>query len=666
MSAICAVIARDGSAADPSELKPLFAAARHRGSHIQLRGSGAAAALGAQTSSAADAGACVEVLSELAIAFHGRLDNSEDVRAALAATGVRCAETGSPTSRGVGAARLVLHAFAQWHERCAERLIGDFAFVIWDHVRRRAYCARDAAGVTPIYYHLTSRRLVAATELTQVLAAGISLAPCETFVAELLAFDVCSRTDTLYRDVYRLPGGHWMTVSDRDVRVEQYWAPDTGTELRYARAEDYAEHFRELFGRTVADRAPHDTPAAAYLSGGLDSSSVVCAAHALGRRLETFSLTFPSVPAADERSYIDAVTERCGFQNHSVDETALDSSIYRLRVPTAEELPELPSDALGIGLLEAMHHRGLAVALTGAGGDYGFAGSFRHYAELLHGGDIGGLIRQIRADRAMSDVGWSASELFTSGLRLLLPSAVRRALRPLGRTLGMGVRVPSWVDPSFASRTSLLDRLSAPRTSRESRSPARAHASELFESGWTARILEAGDRVAAAHGVELRHPFFDRRLIEFAVALPETQRWRGETTKLVLREGMRGLLPESVYARTDKGDFTAFVAKSVEALGGAGALRTLHVEALGWVRSSELINLYERGRRRLELGSADYGEEMFPVWMALAVETWYRSMFVEERHERVTEAAPKYDADPERRGHARRRAPEDVPAARAH
>lgn len=665
MSAICAVIARDGSAADPSELQPLLAAARHRGSHVQLRGAGTAAALGAQTHSVADAAACVEVLGELAIAFHGRLDNIDDVRAAVGTAGAGCSE-GFQASSGAEAARLVLLAFAQWRERCAERLIGDFAFVIWDHVRRRAYCARDAAGVTPLYYHLTSRRFVAATELTQVLAAGMSLAPCETFVAELLAFEVCSRTDTLYRDVYRLPGGHWMTISDRDVRVEQYWAPDTGVELRYGRDEDYAEHFSELFGRAVADRAPHDARAAAYLSGGLDSSSVVCTAHALGRPLETFSLTFPGVPEADERSYIDAVTQRCGFQNHAIDATLLDAAIYRRRVPTSEELPEMPSDALGMSLLEAMRRRGLPVALTGAGGDYGFAGSFRHYAESLQRGDLGGLIRQIRADRALSDVGWSASELFTSGLRLVLPSAVRRALRPLGRPFGMGVRVPSWIDPSFASRTSLLDRLSAPRTSCQSRSPARAHVSELFESGWTARILEAGDRLAAAHGVELRHPFFDRRLIEFAVALPETQRWRGTTTKFVLREGMRGRLPESVYARADKGDFTAFVPRAVEALGGADALRSLRVAALGWVRSSELIHLYARGRRRWEQGSADYGQEMFPVWMALAVETWYRAMFVKERHERVTADRRPAPSEPERRGQARRTASEAVSVPRAH
>lgn len=665
MSALCAVIARDGSAADPSELQPLLSAARHRGSHINVRGVGTSAALGAQTTSAADSGACAEAQGELAIAFHGRLDNSEDVRAALVACGHRFIEHAGPASTGARAARLVLRAFAQWHEHCADRLTGDFAFIIWDAIRRRAYCARDAAGVKPLYYHLSPRRFVAATELSQVLAAGVPLAPCESFVAELLAFDVRTSSETLYHGVQRLPGGHWMSISDRDVRVVRYWAPDNGTELRYARDEDYVEHFRELFGRTVADRTPHEAPVAAYLSGGLDSSSVVCTAHALGRRLETFSLIFPSLPEADEREYIGRVTSRCGFPNHAIDPTDIGPSIYRRRVPTPEELPELPSDALGLCLLEAMQDRGFSTALTGAGGDYGFTGSFRHYAELLQTLDIRGLVRQVRADRAMDDVAWSASELFTSGLRLLIPTSMRRVLRPLGRTLGMGVCVPTWIEPSFAAHTSLLDRLSAPRTSRESRSPARGHVCELFESGWTARILEGCDRMAAAHGLELRHPFFDRRLVEFAVGLPEAQRWRGRTTKFVLRHGMREWLPESVYARTDKGDFTALVPHAVEALGGCQALRHLQLEKRGWVRSSELIRAYERGTARQTQGGADYGQDLFPVWMVLAVETWYRTMFGEEKHGRSNEAARSRRGDPHTSARAERPTPKTVHVAGA-
>jgi asparagine synthase (glutamine-hydrolysing) len=208
MSALCAIVTRDGSAADPTDLQRLFAAARHRGSRIHVAAGGGAAALGVQHAAApADhvtPGAGVSRFDGLTIAFQGRIDNLAELRAELDVSRPDTADDGSEAAT----ARVILRAFAHWHEGCATRLSGDFAFVIWDAVRRRTYCARDALGVKPLYYHAGPRRFIAATEVTQVLAAGVPLAPCESMVAELLAFDVRSRSETLYRDILRLPAGH--------------------------------------------------------------------------------------------------------------------------------------------------------------------------------------------------------------------------------------------------------------------------------------------------------------------------------------------------------------------------------------------------------------------------------------------------------------------------
>lgn len=659
MSAICAVIARDGAPVDPSQMHTLLHAAPHRGSTHQVVRATDAAWLGAQRSNTATARAAIARLGALTIAFHGRFDNLREVQTALgrsrpdenrhshtaAADRDDDAREAGSADQTAASARTALQAFLQWREACATHLIGDFTFIIWDAARRQAYCARDAVGVKPLYYHASPRRFVVATDLVQVLASGLPLVPCESMVAELLSFDIRTRTETLYQDVLRLPAGHWMTVDDRTVRVVRYWAPDTTTELTYARDEEYTEHFLDVFRRAVGDRAPVDERVAAYLSGGLDSSSVVCMARALGRPLETFSMLFPGVPEADERTYIDAVVSSVGAPAHRIEAASIEAGRCCRSAAARADLPDLPSDVLGAPLLDAMRERGLTTALTGAGGDYGFTGSFLHYAELLQQRDLSGLLRQIRADRNADDVGWSPSELFTSGLRLLIPSTVRRALRPVARRVGWGITVPSWIAPTLAARTRLADRLAAPRTPDPAGPPARQHVCSLFESGWTARLLESGDRMAAERDIELRHPFFDRRLVEFAVALPEAQRWRGPTTKYVLRRAMRELLPESVYARTDKADASAFVPQAVDALGGGRALRRLHIEALGWVRSDRLIAEYDRARRQLARGDSGYCEGMFNVWMALAVETWFRTMFVEgNTYERVTEAEGRYPA----------------------
>ncbi|MGE3177919.1 MAG: asparagine synthase-related protein, partial [Vicinamibacterales bacterium] len=480
------------------------------------------------------------------------------------------------------------------------------------------------------------RRFVAATELTQVLASGVPRAPCEPFVAELLAFDVRSRHETLYQGILRLPPGHWMTVTGRDVCVRRYWAPNPHAELAPASDADYAAQCAELLGRVVADRAPAGGTTGAYLSGGLDSSSVVCAAHAIGRPIETFSMVFPDAPDADETPYIDAVCSHVRVPNHRRAMTAIDADRYGRTAGARADLPELPGDAIGWPLLEAMRDRGLTAALTGAGGDYGFTGSFSHYADLLRQGDIAALVRRLKHDRVTEDAGWSWQVLFSSGFRLLVPTPVRRAVRPVARTLGWGTQVPPWIDAAFARRTGLLDRLSAPLGPDDGALPSRVAVCGLFESGWTARLLEAGDRAAADYGIELRHPFFDRRLVEFAVALPERQRWRGATTKFVLREAMRERLPETVYARTGKADASAFVPRAIEALGGAPALERLRIAGAGWVDGAAIAAAYRRARLQFARGDEDYCAGMFPVWMALAVETWFVTMFVEdEAHDRA-------------------------------
>ena len=452
MSALCAIVTRDGSPTDAAELQRLFAAARHRGSRIHVAAGGGTAALGVQhvppaSEQRAPPGASIARFDDLTIAFHGRLDNLADLRARLDASRPDAGDDGS----GAATARLVLRAFAQWHEGCAAKLLGDFAFVIWDAVRRRTYCARDAMGVKPLYYHAGPRRFVAATELAQVLAADVPIAPCEAMVAELLAFDIRSRSETLYDDILRLPAGHWMTVTDREVRVVRYWTADGATELRYARDEDYAAHCFEIFSRAVADRADSQSAIAAYLSGGLDSSSVVCAAHALDRPIETFSMVFPNEPEADESLFIDAVVDRIRRPSHRIAARRIDPVAYRRTAGQRGDLPDLPGDALGVPLLEAMQARGLRAALTGAGGDYGFTGSFRHYAELLQERDLPGLLRRIRDDRQTVDAGWSPRELVASGVRLLIPAAARQVLRPLARRAGLGVRIPPWIEPAFRS-----------------------------------------------------------------------------------------------------------------------------------------------------------------------------------------------------------------------
>ena len=223
MSAICAVVGRGGRAVDAAALDKFFdpsAAPRTlpRSAHRRILCSrlskwlGHAPARGREPNRGGHN--CVSQ----------RIDNRAELIPLLVS---RWPDVAADDDAG-----LVLRAFVQWEEGCAARLLGDFAFVVCDSSRRVVYAARDAIGVKPFYYFLNDQELVAATELSQILAADVPLAPCEPMVAELLAFDVRSRHETLYRDIYRLPPGHWLRVTDGQVQVTI--VPETRSDQRAA------------------------------------------------------------------------------------------------------------------------------------------------------------------------------------------------------------------------------------------------------------------------------------------------------------------------------------------------------------------------------------------------------------------------------------------------
>lgn len=628
MSGLVGIFHRDGRPADLAGVRMMIAAAASRGPDGARVWSGGGTAIGHQwlrtgRREQPDRQWLVDPGLRMVVALDGRLDNADEIAAA-------CGHV--PGSAPAGAAALVLSAYRRWGEDCAARLLGDFALAIWDGPRRRLYCARDVMGVRPFHYHVDERRFVWGSEMRQVLAAGIGRAPNEPMIAEYLACAISSRSETIYRHVMRLPAAHWMVVTADRVRLAKYWSLDPSHELRYGSDGEYDEHFRSIFSAAVADRSDDVGPIGASLSGGLDSSSVVGMACALGRPIEAFSLVFPDDPEADERAYIDDVVQMWRISGERLIAGAVDGPRAIETAKRRADTLDVPADLLGELMLDRMRARGVRVALTGAGGDYGLTGSFFHYADAIRARDWSGLLRQIRADRHSPDAGWSPGQVLAYGVRPLVPRAVRQAVGPLARRLGAVGGLPDWIDRRLAARTGLWDRLHPPDRPDAATSHCRRHVCEVFESGWASWFLERAERAASEHGVEQRHPFFDRRLVEFVVALPERQRRRGELTKVVMRRALRQVLPDSVCARTDKADFTALVVAAIEQVGNA-RLDSLAIAQLGWVNQQRIGAMYREVRRHAARGERGPTRHVFPLWFVLAVDDWYRTSFGSARRD---------------------------------
>ncbi len=498
------------------------------------------------------------------------------------------------------------------------------------------FCARDPIGLRPFVYRLTDRSFVWASEVRQLLEAGIvEVEPNEGLVAEVLADEFRSKEETLFREVLRLAPAETLTVGVDTVQHRCFWRLDPERELRYRCDGEYAEHFREIFDAAVRCRLRSDRPMVAVsLSGGLDSSAVAGTAQALAREpglpgIAAFSMVFPEMPAYDESRYSRAVAQLWGLEAHAVRSAPLPGARIREDVARHMDVPELASDQLLGQVRERMQARGCRVVLTGLGGDHVLTGSVLHYADLLRRGRIVAALGQYHADSRVGDAGWSPSVLVTAGVLPLVPAAVRRALAPLARRRGIRAIVPSWIAPEFAARLGLEERLRlhvpVPRPS----SFARWDVCRSMVSASQLQLTEAAERTSAEYALEQRHPFFDRRLVEFCVAMPEAQRWHGDRTKAVMRRALHDRLPPIVRERRDKGDFSPLFIRQLEDLGGERFVDHLRIAARGWVDQGRISAMFREMRRRYarrpDVHEA-YVDWLMPVWSVAGVELWYRSV----------------------------------------
>ena len=552
-----------------------------------------------------------------AIAFDGRLDNRDEIADLLHLDRALTLQ---------GDAALVRAAYEMWGEDCAHRLLGDFVFAVWDGRSRTVFCARDVMGVKPLYYHASGANFVFASELRQVLASRLVAAePNEAMVAEYLSSSIQSRDETLYRGILRLPAAHTMTIGATRVTLRRYWQLDPAADVICRSDDEYAEHFAELFGESVSCRAKGGR-AAFFLSGGLDSSSVVATASGIGVPVESFSMVFPGQPSLDESRYIADVVASSVATSHQVVSPRTDLATIRDNIARRLTVGDLPCDPIGEPVLASMRTRGARVALTGHGGDHAFAGSIYHYADLLRERNYIGFARQLWADATTPDNGWSLWDPLLCGIRPLIPQPLRTAVRPLAQRIKLVPGGPDWISPELASRVALDERLRALSYDGVAPTFGRRTACENYTSGWLYLVNEMTDCRAAEYGLDERHPFLDRRIVEFAVGIPESQRWRGRETKYVVRRAMT-TLPSSVRRRLDKADFTPCVVQAFDALGGTAALGALRIADEGWVSQDRVDQLCDRARLLRRRGDDGLAGALLNLWMIACVESWYRLVF---------------------------------------
>ncbi len=488
------------------------------------------------------------------ITFNGEIFNYLELRTELKTLGHRF-RTDSDTE-------VIVHAFEEWGRACLDRFNGQFAFVLYDSIRRSIFAARDRLGIRPLFWAKQDGRLLFGSEIKALFCdPRVQRKIDPPGLNEIFSWWTTAPPRTAFEGVNELPAGGWLDVTDGDIRLGQWWRLDFPVEFDRSRSSDsWAEELHARLVDSVRLRLRADVPVGAYLSGGLDSSATT----ALIRRftdtpVETFSIAFHD-KAYDESAFQSQMADHLGTRHNQIRCSHDDIAAAFPEVVVHAEKPIVRTAPAPLFLLSDLVRRSdFKVVLTGEGAD-----------EILGGYDIfkETLIRRFWARQP--DSAWRP--LLLRKLYPTLPLSPGRARYYLETFYKTGLQQYDRYYYSHMQRINTTSKLSDFFTDDVRTVLAGEDALGAFErdlpagfGAWhhllRAQYLECrsllsgyllssqGDRMAAAHAVESRYPFLDHRVVEFAAQIPPWRKIRGLNEKFILKRAMKRELPRQITDR---------------------------------------------------------------------------------------------------------------------
>jgi asparagine synthase (glutamine-hydrolysing) len=552
------------------------------------------------------------------ITYNGEVYNHVALRASLEGSGHRY-RTHSDTET-------IVHAYEQWGDACVERLRGMFAFGIWDARRRRLLLARDRLGVKPLYWCRVDDRVIFASEIKAILESGLVRREVnDAVLGELLATRYTSDDQTLFKGIYRLLPGHLLVFENGATSITQYWDLPDGPTSREPIA-GLTARFKSLLEESVRLRLMSDVPIGMFLSGGIDSSAIAALmAPMLDRPLQTFSVAF-SDRAFSELEYARAVARAIQADAHEI---VIDDEDFFGALPRLiwhEDEPIAHPSSVPLYFVSRLARERVKVVLTGEGSDELLAGYGKYPRSLVNW----------HAGHAYAAI---APDILRAWMRdRVVPRLPGRAGRYLRRSfLAMPHRPDAVFFDNFAGiRSEGLESLLSAQALGRSRPPYAASRAWMDRprrdtpllnrilyadvKTYLVELLMKQDQMSMAASIESRVPFLDHHLVEFAAALPPRAKLRGLTTKWILREAVRGVLPREILSRRKMGfpvPFGAWV---------KGAWQPIAREVLldGRSRTRGITNP-SAVERLLAAHAAGHVEGGDAIWALLNLELWYRT-----------------------------------------
>jgi asparagine synthase (glutamine-hydrolysing) len=503
------------------------------------------------------------------LCWDGRLDNRTDLISILH----------NDLSDDHTDAALVMHAYLKWGTNFLPRLVGDFALSLWDPNSNTLLLARDFVGPRTLYYHIDSNRFIWSTDLALLLElVGIQLEIDDEYVAGFFT-KLPEPSLTPYQHFKSVPPAHAVIVEPGRIRAHRFWQPDPLREVSYQTDSEYEEHFLDLFGEAVGCRLRTDGVVWAELSGGMDSSPIVCLASELLKQgavqssnLQTVSRVYDEACRSDERKYILPVEQKIGKTGLHLREDD-----YRILQPWPDDyVPCIPSHVANFiayyrALNEAMKNGGARVLLSGFGGDeiqLGDGEPFPELVDLLVQGKLLSLHNRITRWSESKKQGY-ANFAWQNLIAPLLPRKLQLERQQIF------TRLLNFYNPQFVKRERLRDRLFGPPDVLGFSTPGRRYRANYFL--YTTRQLSAGFWRELCD-IEFSYPFTHRPLVEFMLAIPPEQTARPNESKSLARRALGNFLPTELLNRKEN-RITIWHAATLAVAREAPRIRRLFEEA---------------------------------------------------------------------------------------
>jgi asparagine synthase (glutamine-hydrolysing) len=553
---------------------------------------------------------------ELTIAYNGELYNYLELRDELESLG-RPARTSGDTE-------VVLNAYAEWGPACLERMVGMWALAILDLRRRVLFLALDRFGIKPLFYTLADGTLYFGSEIKALLAApDVRPEPQESAVRKfLLTGRVDQSPETFFSGIRRLPPAHHVSIPlgapISEPSPERYWEYPSESFKGSRRAA--AAEFKRLLSQSVRVHLRSDVPVGTCLSGGLDSSGIVCLADELRREGEVPRYPhsgfgyLPDDPSVSERPFMEEVVGRTGIEMTYVEPTPERFQSALLEIIRQQDEPfGTTSIAAQWFVFEAAHRARLKVMLDGQGADEVLGGYHSYFASIG--------LAHLRARRPLRYALFNRQYRRRVGTPVVPRELVRFYMSP-DRDHDPP---PTEVDSNLAGMELLSAGLRARCRPEDIAIPDFKSINEILEAH-TARLglpslLRFEDRNSMAHSIEARVPFLDHRLVEFAFSLPGSYKVKGLETKDVLRRALRGTLPEPIRARNDKIGFRAEPTAT-------WALAERNRDSLLANQTEFEESWFDRaGLEGLMNGAGRSDQAEFLLWRVLNTKLWLRSFW---------------------------------------